>query len=207
MAGSKLARKISEAVRHRKTEHASLALQSIVKSSDPQRPPKVLDLGPACPSNIKFYSEHSRQFHFEDLTAAVIEHQKTAGANGAGVLSEAFKLRSDQRFDHILCWDLLSYLSRDEVQELGEVLAKHSHAGTKVYLLLPVRAKIPGTPLQFKLGDEQRLVYEQSSGSEIAGPCYRKTDLKKLWPQFERKKSILLKNGFEEHLYSFQAAQ
>ncbi|MBN8550846.1 MAG: hypothetical protein J0M12_16140 [Deltaproteobacteria bacterium] len=197
MGVSRFTRKITEAVRHKNAEHASLALRHLATTLSEASPARILDLGAACSSNIKYYSKIARKFHFEDLSAALASKRDSEGS----VLDEALSLRSNQRFDLIFCWDILNYLSPQEIERLGSTLAAHSHCETKLFLLLPVGREISGAPLRFKMADDYRLEYEPQVGARMQSPRYNKTDLKKLWPGFERQKSFLLKNGFEEHIY------
>ena len=207
MGVSRFARKIKEAVRHKNTEHASLALRHLTKNLDPAQPTRILDLGGACASNIKYYSTISRKFHFEDLSSAVAARAEKSSSSEASavpsVLNEALSLRSNQVFDMIFCWDILNYLAPEEIMQLGKKLAEHSHPETKLFLLLPVGREITQLPIRFKVSEHDALTYEEHGSAKIKSPRYNKSDLKKLWPSFERKKSFLLKNGFEEHIYRF----
>lgn len=206
MSVSRFARKISGAVRHKNTEHASLALRHLIKTIDPAQPTRILDLGAACASNIKFYSKIARKFHFEDLSAAIAgrcESQKSAGANPEkSVLDETLSLRKNQFFDLIFCWDILNYLEPEEISRLGGMLAEHAHSETQIFLLLPVGSEIASVPLKFQVMEHDRLNYEEEGAGYTASPRYNKSDLKKFWPHFKRNKSFLLKNGFEEHIYA-----
>lgn len=204
MSVSRFTRKIREAVRHKNSEHASLALKHLFKSIDTSQSARILDLGGACASNIKFYSAISKKFHFEDLSAAIAAQAQNKNGKAEqvpSVLEEALTLRKNQVFDLIFCWDIVNYLNPTEISRLGEIISAHAHAETKIFLLLPVGREIARAPIRFKLIQHDRLDYEEGDGARTNSPRYNKTDLKKYWPKFKRSKSFLLKNGFEEHIF------
>lgn len=123
------------------TTQASRLLPALFEHVDDEMPLKVLDLGPALPETVAFFSGFRCKLHFADLYPELplrIEEddmaEKSAGAEGlARRLDEALALPGDASFDTVFFWDVLNFMSRDSIGVLVNTLRPHLHPGSRAH--------------------------------------------------------------------------
>ncbi len=90
----------------------------------------VLDVGPAIPETVAFFSAGPCTLHIVDLFSAL----PLAAGDAAPTFSEQFSsqlaLPPETRFDICLFWDLFNYLPEAAARALLQVLRPHLHTGT-----------------------------------------------------------------------------
>lgn len=187
-----------EVCRFSETVHTSLAFQSLLRSLEPGKRYRFMDLGRLSEQNITFLTPYASRIHLEDLSAEVIA--RINGAPCRDVFSELRELRVAKPVDVVLCWDLLNYLNDAEITEFGEIMKRLTHHGTRMFMLRPLRPVLPTAPMHFRIVSASRLAYRPSSEDTIrkAGPT--KTQLQRVLPDFKREHSFLLRHGMEEHI-------
>ena len=166
---------------------------------------RVLDLGPAIGANVSFLAQLHCTLHIVDL-----QHDLLSGAIGATTSARAFGRWLEDELpieepsaDAILVWDLLNYLSTDQIKVLGEHLARHCHPGTRLLVLISTRERISDAPLRFEIEKRNGLAYDTPATVNRPCPRYREPDLERLLPDFAVEVSYLLRNGFQEYILSY----
>ncbi len=164
----------------------------------------MLDLGRGFGSNIEFLSRFATRICVEDLYHTLA----SLGLPFSGdkrvycpVYETLLPYRDQTRFDVILAWNLLDYLDRDDIRRLSARLAAICNPGALVYAMISIRPKIPETPANFKIIDEQNLVYQQTAVAQCDGPRYTQVKLLEWMSQFRVKRTFLLRNGMQEYLF------
>ncbi len=93
----------------------------------------VLDVGPALPETVAFFSAAPCTLHIVDLFSAL---PLSVGETDPGLgeqLQALLSLPPGIRFDICLFWDLFNYLPEDAARALLQLLRPHLHAGTRAH--------------------------------------------------------------------------
>ncbi|MBI4444537.1 MAG: methyltransferase domain-containing protein [Acidobacteria bacterium] len=184
--------------------HTSLALNVLFHQIRHDRKYHILDLGPALGSNVDFFSQFSCKLYIEDLYPTLTSFDFFSPEDGFSydaVFDYLLPFRKATSFDIILFWDLLNYLERDECAALVRHLVKFSHPGTLLLALISTLKLIPERPIEFRILDQQHLLYESSSSVLRPSPLYQESDLRQIMQNFRVCNSFLLRHGIKEYLF------
>lgn len=108
----------------------------LFRGIDPTHRLKVLELGRAQPETVDFFSRFKCRLQFADLysAASLLEEQvKHSEAELAVGFRKALDLRKGDRFDIVLLWDILQFLTGPSIRALCGVLEPHLHAGSRAH--------------------------------------------------------------------------
>lgn len=183
--------------------HNSLALNVLFHQLRPERRYNILDLGAAFGANVDFFSQFSRKIYIEDLYRTLTSFDffpPEDESSYAALFEYLLPYQAGTRFDVILAWDLFNYLERDEYLHLTRRLSKFSYPGSLLFALISTQKHIPEKPTNYKIINQQSLLYEKSSTVLRPCPRYEQTDIQHLMPRFRVTSSFVLKNGIKEYL-------
>ena len=185
--------------------YSSLALDVLFHQLRQRRNYNILDLGSAFGANVDFLSQFSRRIYIEDLYQTLISFNFFSpedGVNYADVFEYLLPYRRETCFDVILAWDLFNYLEPPEYLHLTRHLSKYCRTDSFLFALISTHKHIPEKPTNYKIIDQQTLLYEKSSTILRSCPRYEETDLRRLMPDFRVCNSFLLRNGIKEYLFA-----
>jgi hypothetical protein len=187
------------------TEYKSLGLGALLDFMHEGGKYAILDLGQALGVNVDFWSRYPCRLFIEDFYRSYRAAQ-TVRAEGADtfVLPDPLPLGTDTVFDIILAWDLLNYLSLEEIDALIGRLRPHCRPGTFLFALISTQAEIPEEPNIFRIIDRERMVYEFRTQKTRSSPRYHPKDLTRLLAPFEVSRSFLLRNGIQEYVFVYK---
>ncbi len=149
---------------------AFTAIYNEIKTSDRNR---VLDLGPMSGGCFQLLSKLSCKIQVEDLSGAIRDHiyMKTDLAD-INISKYMADYAPDDKFDVILAWDIINFLSLDAIKVLFDKLKSHCKPNTLVYMLRYVESKIPSTPRKFLVKDKYLLEMSDTDLIEKTLPNY-----------------------------------
>lgn len=93
----------------------------------------VLDVGPALPETVAFFSTAPCTLHIVDLFSALPLAPEEEGSTYLEQFRALLPLAQTTRFDICLFWDLFNYLSEAAASALLKVLSPHLHSGTRAH--------------------------------------------------------------------------
>ncbi len=186
--------------------YSSRALRSFVESASSGAGLQVLDLGQASGATIDFYSRFARQMYLEDLYSTVVQERAVRPIKADNLLERLSSLPVEAKLDLVCCWDVLNYLSAEEMMEVSCALSRFCHEGTMILALMHTSLEMAEQPLTFKIREECQVDWEAAEVKRRAAPCYTKRQLERTLPHFVRARSVLLRNGMEEQVYKRKAA-
>ena len=125
---------------------------------------------------------------------------KTYASGVAAVVQRHF-IPPQTRFDAVLAWDLFNYLPAGLLRDLAAHLSRYCIAGTPLYALIAARSEIPAEPMRFRVRDERHVTYEPASAATRPSPGHSPRELETLIPGFGVSRSVLLRNGMQEHVF------
>lgn len=184
-------------------QHHTLALKYVLRRLMEKRHARVLDLGAAIGPNVSFVGRYAPKLYISDL-------YNTLRSRPGGLprdpkqLERLFtqELPSSELgpFDLVLAWDLLNYLTGEQLASLGRHLARLCRQDSLVFALFTNSKEMPSLPIGFRIIDTDTLAYTIDSDIGRRAPLFKEPDLKRLLPDFEVETSFLLRNGFQEYV-------
>ena len=111
--------------------HVSQLLASVLQRVEEGERITVLDVGPALPETVAFFSRGPCTLHIADLFSALPLAPEDAGFVYSEQFCDLLPLPRDTRFDICLFWDLFNYLPLAAASALMQVLRPHLHEDTR----------------------------------------------------------------------------
>lgn len=114
----------------------TLLFPSLVKNLDPDRRLSVLEIGPALPETLAYFSHHKCRLHFAAMyTDPILQMQNGDHTEAELVahLKRSFGFRKGTRFDLCLFWDFLNYLNDQALRAFNTALRPHLYQGTRAH--------------------------------------------------------------------------
>ncbi|MEM1114458.1 MAG: hypothetical protein AAGI11_21275 [Pseudomonadota bacterium] len=109
----------------------SKLLPELIARLEPGRRLQVLDVGPAMPDTVQFFSEYRCKLHFLDIFAEL----PLASGDDAPPPTDQFRdmlvFGTEPRFDICLFWDVFNYLDGNAVTAFLDTLLPFLHPGTR----------------------------------------------------------------------------
>ena len=183
------------------TVHDSPALSEIFTTLDPERPVRVLDLGPATPVNLEYYSAFASGVRIAHLLRDDDPAELEALDTGAfvSILDRLSPIEEDP-FELILVWDLLNYLVNEQPTVLSHHLAAVATHGTQIHAMIVTAETMPSKPSRFELLDAGRLDYLPTTAQRTAAPDPPAAQVERWLNPFRITRSFLLRHGVREFL-------
>ena len=185
-------------------QHHTLALKYVLRRLLEKRRARVLDLGAATGPNVSFVGQYAPKLYIADLHHTL--RSRAGGLPKDTKLLERLltkELPPDELgpFDLILAWDLLNYLSGEQVASLGRQLARLCRPDSLIFALITNSKEMPSQPIGFRIIDTDTLSYTIDSEIGRPSPLFKEPDLKRWLTDFEVETSFLLRNGFQEYVF------
>ncbi len=152
-----------------------------------QERPRLLDLGTLRSGTLAFLGRRGGELSVLGLDPAEPR---------VAILEEA---ADERRFHGALCWDLLNFVEDDLLSDLGAWLGERLEPGAPVFFALATRSPYPAQPAAYDIVDERRLSYRPTDVLDRT-KLLSGARLKRLWVEFEFRRSFLLRNGMQEYV-------
>jgi len=180
--------------------------ESTVAAFEEDRRYVVADLGCARAGTVDLFSRFRCRLLVIDLPAALDERPGDGEPDSMAVwLDRLLAPIDDEPLDLILCWNLLNYLSPDEIRALSDRLAGCARPCAGLHALIEYSARhMPSTPWSFAAQGRAQLTVEPASGPQSPAPRYSPKALEKQLQGFGSERTMLLGNGMQEFLYRRQ---
>jgi hypothetical protein len=182
--------------------YKSLGLSALMRQLEGRTGFTVLDLGPACGTNVEFWSQFQSKLYVEDLFQGLRSLATAAPEEGApSPFPELLPFSDDIRFDVILAWDIFNYLHQALLEQLVSHLTRFCRDGTYVFALVSVLPQMPAEPHLYRILDNERMIYDARSAQMKPCPRYQPRDIARLMSSFAVSSSFLLRHGVQEYVF------
>ena len=185
----------------------SLGLKALLGQMRDDRTYSILDLGPAFPENVRFWSQFSCRLEILDFhrslrewKAAAPPEERTAEAAFTALLPSA----EETAFDIILAWDFFNYFDLKALEALIRRLSLGCRPGTRLFTMVSDLPVIPASPLAFKIVSREELACETRSAETRPCPRHQPRDIARLMAGFTDCCSFLLRHGIREYVFAFK---
>lgn len=185
----------------RPAEHDSPALAEIFAALGPERPVRVLDLGPALKTNLEYYEAVATGVKIAHLLRGdgVDDLRRLETDEFAERLARVLPV-DDEPFGLILLWDLLNYLPDPRARQLLDHLAAVAAPGARIHAMIITSPTMPGEPSRYHFLGPGRLHYRPSTGEVTSAPGPAPAQVERWLAPFRVKRSILLRHGVREFI-------
>jgi len=181
--------------------HDSPALAEVFSDFDQERRVRLLDLGPAIPTNLGFYDEFTNGVRIAHLLRDLEPFDPEQPADEAFVATLDRLAPSDnQSFGLILLWDTLDYLNASRSALLCHHLAAVAAHGALLHAMTTTSGTIPREPSGFEIADPGRLNYRPEGHQRIEAPDTPPAVIERRLDPFHVKRSVLLRHGVREFI-------
>lgn len=201
----------------------SRLLARLVEHIDPDRRLNVLNLGPALPETVEFFSAYRCRLHitdlYRDLPSLVSEEEgeegdekgkREEGARESRLdeqLEQALVLPDDTTFDILFFWDVLNYMSRDAISRLMHKLKPHLHGNSNVHCFSVHNTRAPADQQYYGIADAEHLSVRQRLQIPPGYQPHAQSDLLALLRYFEVDRSVLMRDQRTELLLKVRSLQ
>lgn len=192
----------------REEVHSSPALEALVERLQRSAPPSILDLGPALGTNVEFFSRYAARLSIADFLGSLATDEGLAirfHEQPATVVPEILPAapnpsEASDLHDVVLAWDVFNYLTREQMDVLGEHLARLTRPGAHLLTLVATAPEIPAEPVLYKIEDGGHLRYGVRSPRPRKSPRWAPAELGRSLASFTVDRSYLLRHGVQEYL-------
>jgi len=162
----------------------------------------ILDLGSPLSSNVEFLSSYPCRLYIADWLQSLPLDGAPWGEHAAfsPLFSEILPLQATDKFDVILGWDIVNYLSAENIKRFSRFLAKHTNPKALCFFSLATRKEMMAQPAKYRIVAENTLHCEQLDCEPCQSPRFSQSRLLELMPEFLSHRSFLLQNGRQEQV-------
>lgn len=181
---------------------ATQLLAAVLQASDEDERLEVLDLGPALPETVAFFSGTASRLYIADLFADLPIRVEEEAPDYRQPLRELLPSLRGARLDVILFWDLFNYLPAEAIIALQEVLQPHLHPGTRAHAFGVHKRSAPENTCSYAiLGSDTFTLRSRRSPVPNYTPLSQ-ARLQAVLTEFRFERSVLLGDGRLELLLS-----
>lgn len=184
------------------TVHPSPGLAAFLGGLHGRGPCRVLDFGPATPTNFQVYATFARSVHFVDLLRDARESNEGAHRQPSLTRGAVAALLPDLMgpYEAILVWNALDYLDVSESRVLVERLGKCCRPGSHLFAMVSASHTMPAIPSRFEIVDPERLAYFPVSLDTRASPELTPAQVERRIAPFHVERAFLLRHGVREYV-------
>jgi hypothetical protein len=183
----------------------TLLFPSLVKNFDPDRRLSVLEIGPALPETIEYFSRFKCRLHFAAMYTDPILHMQTGDHTEAEMtahLQRSFGFRKETHFDLCLFWDFLNYLNDRALRAFNAALRPHLYKGTRAHAFTVRTLDTTFSYQQYGIRQDHIFSIRPRSGVQPRAYPHTQAILVNLLTDFDIDQGMLLPDGRLEVLLS-----
>lgn len=180
-------------------------LFGVLKAWDPEAHINILDLTPAYPVLLDYFSNYHCRMHLpgcrDELLSLLVQDDQDRE-----ILPKKFNQllplhnTSSTSLNLILLWDLPNYLDKVLLSALVDYLKPYLDKHCVLHTYIHTRQRMPAQPANFRLTLEHNILVETSADWNTSSPMYYQELLHKVLSPFHVDRGMLLANGLQEYV-------
>ena len=183
-----------------KTRETALQVQSkllplLFKGLDENRRVTLLNIGPAAPETVEFFSQFKCRLCFTDLYSELIPLDQNTDLEEQAMkqqLQTLFSFPADTQFDICLFWDTLNYLNAPALRAFSKALQPFIHKNTQAHGFVKFKTTTQLAKQQFGIHQTDQLSIREQENQALAYHPHSQAELQKLLHGFTINKGTLL---------------
>ena len=183
----------------------TLLFPTLVRRLDLDRRLSILEIGPALPETIEFFSEYRCRLHFAAMYSDSILQMQSGDAGEADMVShlrKSFGFARGTRFDLCLFWDFLNYLNDRALRAFDKALEPYLHEGTRAHAFTVRTLDTALANQQYGIREEHMFSIRPRGGAQAKVFPHTQAILVNLLTGFDVDQGMLLPDGRLEVLLS-----
>jgi len=183
----------------------SLLFPTLFKRIAADRRLSVLEIGPALPETIDFFSQYKCRLHFASMYSDPILQLQMGDSSEAELvdhLQESLGFSKSTRFDLCLFWDFLNYLDDKALRAFNTVLKPHIHKTTRAHAFTVRTLDTSFSNQQYGIEQAHMFSIRPRSGPQAPTFPHTQAILVNLLSSFDIDQGMLLPDGRLEVLMS-----
>ncbi|MCP4047187.1 MAG: hypothetical protein GY732_14520 [Gammaproteobacteria bacterium] len=176
----------------------TLLFPSLVKRLATDRRLSILEIGPALPETIKFFSQYRCRLHFAAMyTDPVLQMQRGefTEAELADHFTQTFGFQKGTCFDLCLFWDFLNYLDDKALRAFNTAIRPYLHKTTRAHAFT-VRTLDTSFPnQQYGIAEKHMFSIRPRTGNRPRTTPHTQAILVNLLSSFDIDQGMLLPDG------------
>lgn len=185
------------------SRQSSKLFPDLFKMLDINRRLTVLEIGPALPETVEFFSQFKCRLNFVDLfNEPFVRDQQ--GQLSQAELKQAFdgmfRFPAETRFDIVLLWDFLCYLDDPSLKAFNAALKPWIQPSTRAHGFGAHHMAIRLENLQFGVAETNSFTVRKRFSEEMPHHPHSQIEMHEMLTCFEFERGLLLENGKLEML-------
>ena len=176
----------------------SLLFPSLVKRINPDLRLSVLEIGPALPETIEFFSQYKCRLHFAAMyTDPVLQKQSGEYTEDelAEQISQSLDFPKGTRFDLCLFWDFLNYLDDKALRAFNTAIRPFLHKSTRAHAFTVRTLNTSFSNQQYGIEQAHMFSIRPRMGKQARTTPHTQAILVNLLSSFDIDQGMLLPDG------------
>jgi hypothetical protein len=171
---------------------SSQLLPALFEHVDEDRRLTVLNLGPAMPETVAFFSRYRSKLFFADPAADLAALEESGDLDLRREIAEALDLPEGLHCDLCLFWDQLNFLSDQAIGALQDVLRPHLHPASLGHGFTAHTARARPPDRTYAISGTDKVVIRPAATSRHGYVARGQGPLKTLLDRFDFGRTVLL---------------
>ena len=176
----------------------TLLFPSLVKKINPDRRLSVLEIGPALPETIEFFSEYKCRLHFAAMYSdpvLQVESSEFTEDELAEKISRSLDFQEGTRFDLCLFWDFLNYLDDKALRAFNIAIKPFLHKSTRAHAFTVRTLNTSFSNQQYGIAQAHMFSIRPRTGKQARTSPHTQAILVNLLSCFDIDQGMLLPDG------------
>lgn len=176
----------------------TLLFPNLIKQVNEDRRLTVLEIGPALPETIEFFSRFKCRLHFAAMyTDPVLQMQmgECSEAELTDHISQSFDFPKNTRFDICLFWDFLNYLDDKALRAFNTAIRPYLHKSTRAHAFTLRTLNTTFSNQQYGIEQAHMFSIRPRQGKQARTTPHTQAILVNLLSNFDIDQGMLLPDG------------
>jgi hypothetical protein len=181
----------------------SKLFRSMFNLMDVNRRLTVLEIGPALPETVEFFSQFRCKLHFVDLFNEAFVRDEQAGLSETELrhaFEEQLQLPTGTQVDLCLLWDFLSYLDDPALRAFNSALRPYIHPATRAHGFAVHHLAIRLDNIQYGIINQDTFSLRKRLTEQMAYHPHSQIEMHEMLTSFDFERGLLLPDGKLEML-------
>ena len=176
----------------------TLLLPALIKRINPDRRLSVLEIGPALPETVEFFSQYKCRLHFAAMyTDPILQLQSGEYTEAELVdhLEQTFDFPKNTRFDICMFWDFLNYLDDKALRAFNTAIRPYLHKSTRAHAFTVRTLNTSFSNQQYGIEQAHMFSIRPRAGKQARTTPHTQAILVNLLSHFDIDQGMLLPDG------------
>jgi hypothetical protein len=186
-----------------KSRQPSKLFPSLFRAVDADHRLTVLEIGPALPETVDFFSQYKCRLHFVDLMHEPFVRDQQAKLSEKELrhaFEEQFRFAADTRIDICMFWDFLSYLDDPALRAFNSALRPWTHQATRAHGFGMHHLAIRMENIHYGVIDQSTLSIRERRSTLLPSYPHSQIEMHEMMNCFDFERGLLLPEGKLEML-------